>query len=156
MTIKKTYFSLQPLKLSIWFLHYWNEENLLHPLAWICSSLRKTWKFDVVICLMFYSILLLKTPAWYLYGWRNGQIPPPPFLSILPLNMGLNAPDLAVVSDKLASNLWQGRGTHQFWFPYKSWLVVHFSLLWNYPIFSAKSQQQLVYIYIVSCVTHCI
>ncbi len=29
MKIKK-HFSLQPLKLSTWFLHYWNEENLLH------------------------------------------------------------------------------------------------------------------------------
>ncbi len=30
---RETYFSRQPLKLSTWFLHYWNEENLLHPVS---------------------------------------------------------------------------------------------------------------------------
>ncbi len=30
---RETYLSPQPLKLSTWFLHYWNQENLVHPFA---------------------------------------------------------------------------------------------------------------------------
>ncbi len=33
MKIKKHIFFLQPLKISTWSLHYWNEEKILHPFS---------------------------------------------------------------------------------------------------------------------------
>ncbi len=65
---RETYFLLQPLRLPTWFLHYWNDENLLYPFSLhiIFANLffvTKIWcseLFDVLQYLTLYYFLLAR------------------------------------------------------------------------------------------------